>query len=178
MSETLAIALVSAGSGLIGAIVGGLVTLATTYFGPKWERERLENAEFMERRRLAIVAWVRAGHLLATAVTRKDDDLAVKADAFNVAHSDLTSLIRADETHVDNFIHGAGSYSGTFKHNSGARRLIIGNAGRLLLAWHRGSIPADQLRPFKLVHDSGLNGSSIRHVDAWGSPTDGEVLDR
>lgn len=178
MSESIHLALVTAGAGLAGAIVGGLSSLAATYFGPKWERERQDDVEFLERRRLAVIGWIRAGQLLAPAVVHKRDTRQELAAAFNLAVSELTSLLTSEETAVDNFIHGVSGYSGGFKADEGARALVISNAGRLLIAWHRGSIQASSLRPFKLVHSDGISKSTVVFVDTWTSPVEGEVTDR
>lgn len=177
MTQELAIALVAGGSGLVGAIVGGAASLATTYFGPKWERERTETAEFRERRRAAIIAWIDASQKVASAAIRKTDDRPERSAAFNLALSELTSLLGPDETQVDNFVHGVGSYAGSFKHNGGARGLIIAQAGRQLIAWHRGSLPASSLLPFKLVHAAGPNGSGLVFTPTWSTPVEGEAKD-
>ncbi|WP_300269047.1 hypothetical protein [Microbacterium sp.] len=177
MSPELAVALIASASGLLGALLGGATSLATTYFGPKWERQRIEAAEFRERRRAAIIAWIDAAQQVATAAVDKTEDRPKLAAAFNLALSQLTSLLSPEENRVDNFIHGASSYAGTFTRNSGARGLIIANAGRMLIAWHRGALHHSKLRPFKLVHDDGLNRSSIVYVESWSDHADGEVED-
>lgn len=177
MTQELAIALVAGAAGLIGALVGGAASLATSYFGPKWERERTETAEFRERRRVAIIEWIDAAQKAATAAIQKTDDRPERSAAFNLALSQLTSLLGPDETPVDNFIHGAGSYAGSFKHNRAARGLIIAQAGRFLVAWHRGSVPVSALRPFRLVHSDGPNGSGLVSTPSWSTAVEGEVKD-
>ncbi|WDH77906.1 hypothetical protein PTQ19_10270 [Microbacterium esteraromaticum] len=177
MTEAVLIALVAGGAGLIGAIVGGATSLLTTYLGPKWERTRSEASEFRERRRAAIIEWIDASQRVANAAVRKAADTPERSADFNLALSQLTSLLSADEAPVDNFLHGVGSYAGTFKTNRGARALVIANAGRMLIAWHRGSLPMSALKPFKLIHASGLNKSSVTFTSNWGDAVDGEVQD-
>lgn len=177
MSDGIAIALVAAASGLVGALIGGLATLATTYFGPKWERERVESAAFKEARRKAIVHWVSAGQLLTPAAIEVRDTRQQLSADYNLALSEVTSLLSKDEDSIDNFMHGVSTYSGSFSKNGTARNLIIAQAGRMLLAWHRGSWGDDQLRPFRLINAPGGNGTTVVFVSTWSTRVKDEVRD-
>jgi len=162
MSETVSIALITAGAGFFGALLGAVGAV----IGPWWVRrsDRLAEAEANRRteRRDAIVEYVDA----QVALTGVIDDVDRRKEASRRANASLTLLtsrLEPGEKPVDDWLHGLGTYA-VRGLSAGYRQMAFGTAGRMLLAWHRGDISMNDLKPYLLHHSGGM---IVR--DSWPS---------
>lgn len=162
VSETVAIALITAVAGFGGALLGA----AGAVFGPWWlarsERRAQQRRDQLEARRLAIAGWIDTQIALTNHLVPGDARTAELTAAANRATTELGSRLSSSERNVDTFIHGLMSY---VAHPSisdvNMRRAYISQAGRLLIAWHRGDADNSYLEPFTMNNDYEFAGFSM-----------------
>jgi hypothetical protein len=153
MSETVAIALITALAGFFGALLGA----ASAVVGPWWlsrsERKAQVAAETLEMRRLAIVEWFDAKvDMAASAEDPKPSQEQAHARTVrgNRAGTELASRISAEDEAVVAWMSGVSYVVTTLPAKE--QIAFIGVAQDLLFRWHRGTLSTSRLKPFELVY--------------------------
>lgn len=157
MTQTVAVALITAFAGFAGALVGA----AAAVFGPWWLHKAQREAEARdaaaEARRLAIVTWTDANVALANAIEAKDEKAIAKwALAANAAQTEVLSRLDRDDTAVRVYLSQATSTL-SFYEDVEARRTAAARAGAALLAWHLGVEDHVKLTPYVIASFDGTD---------------------
>jgi len=146
MDETVTIALVTAGAGLAGAIVGALAS----FWGPlllrRSERREIAEAVAVEARRAAIVELVTANIDLTNHLIDDHPETSRRASRVNAAFTDFSSRIHRNESSVIEWTTHVSYLAAQLEADE--RRTVWHEAGQQLLAWHRNSIDKGALVPF------------------------------
>lgn len=173
-NETIMVALITAASGVLGALLGA----AGAIIGPWWvkraeissEKHQLE----METRRKAIVDFsnkkiiaIQAYHQVFS-LGGRDDALSEKIQNSNLSTNELYSLIGKEDSVLKDWInkmtHKA-FFTGSSSINDVSKaQAFLGIGIQYIIAWHSGELKASELKPF------GLN-SRFEPVwlDSWDS---------
>jgi len=173
--ERVLIALISAGSAVVGSLFGAI----SAVLGPWWLK-RLEiktdrEARYLEARRLAIVQFANSkldsmqqyNQSMLSGV--KSENLALAFGEANKRATELYSLISKKDSSVKSWINGMSFKAFTLK-PSNIEELcradsFLGVGIQHLLSWHIGEIHSAGLRPFGL----DKSGNSIWLSD-WDQP--------
>jgi hypothetical protein len=149
MSETVAIALITAFAGFSGALSGAVAAVIGPWWLRRSDRVATSAAEARELRRLALVEWVDAELAYLAGQT---DDVAERAEPaarFHRATMVIASRLTPDEEPVLDWLAGLASASDELDSNSGRSMLSVGT--QMIFQWHRGTLPVEKLVPFHLV---------------------------
>ena len=173
-NETIIIALITAGSGVLGALLGA----AGAVIGPWWvkraeiiaERQQRE----MESRRKAIVDFANKKLISMQAYHQvfslggKDESLLGKVENANISANELYSLISKEDSALKDWINKMGFKAFSAKPSS-VQELVkidafLSTGVQYIIAWHVGELNTSELKPF------GLN-SNLEPVwlDSWDS---------
>ncbi|MRG58288.1 hypothetical protein GE115_00130 [Agromyces sp. CFH 90414] len=164
MTDTVAIALITAAAGFLGALVGALGAVVGPWWLQRSSRAADDERRRLESRRVAIVEWTEANIATTFAAGTEKADAAV-ARSWK-AQAEISSLV---EKPVEDFIHGVNYYA-TAGVDDTTRLNAFGSAGRMLTAWHRGDIPVTELQPFLIRMDLG---AAMEFRNEW--PTQDEI---
>ncbi len=160
MSETVQVALITAASGVLGALLGGIGAV----FGPWWLKKTELKAERLryeqESRRKAIVDFsnkklesMRVYHQVFS-LDQTDETLIEKVEEANRSATELYSLIKKEDREVKEWINNMGFRAISEKPKSLEDLVRIDAflaAGiQHLIAWHAGEITTADLKPFGL----------------------------
>lgn len=173
-NETIIIALITAGSGVLGAMMGA----AGSVIGPWWVKRSEIIAERhqreMENRRKAIVDFANKKLISMQAYHQvfslggADESLLEKVERANISANELYSLISKDDYRLKEWINKMGYKALSIKPKS-LQDLIkvdafLGVGVQYLIAWHVGELNTSELRPF------GLNANlEPVWLDTWDS---------
>jgi hypothetical protein len=150
MSETVALTLITALAGFLGALLGAVAAVIGPWWLKKSDRKAATESERIEARRAAIVEWVHASIALAGQPDPADPkllDLQVRA---NQASVELLSRLRGTEFAVAKWINDVGVF-GSHEVARDVRLRAYSEAAEMIMDWHRGNRGQDQLRPFQIV---------------------------
>ena len=173
-NETIAIALITAGSGVLGALLGA----AGAVVGPWWvKRSEIVAAKKQreaESRRKAVVDFankklisMRAYHQVFS-LGVKDEYLLDKIENANISANELYSLISKEDSALKDWINKMSFKAFAIKPKSAQELMKIDAFLRVgvqyIIAWHVGELSASEFKPF------GLN-SNLEPVwlDDWDS---------
>jgi hypothetical protein len=154
MTETVAVALITATTGLLGAVLGSAAAL----FGPALVGWATRRAEAKEMRRVRIVEYVKSGVALVNAEALVEmgagsqSDVYKAMDKLNADTLDLTSHMRRRHRKVLAWIREA---EAEMDAQTGAelRRDYWSAISSSLQNWHAGSPAWRALRPFVIERD-------------------------
>jgi len=174
VNETIAIALITAGSGVLGALLGA----AGAVVGPWWVKRSeiiAEKQQFeMERRRKAIVDFankklisMKAYHQVFS-LGGKDEDLQEKIENANISTNELYSLISKEDSALKDWVNNMSFKAFTIKPSSDQELVkvdvFLGVGVQYIIAWHVGELSTSELKPF------GLNANlEPVWLDTWDS---------
>jgi len=173
-NETIVIALITAGSGVLGALLGA----AGAVVGPWWVKRSEIIAEKQQRetesRRKAIVDFANKKLISMQAYHQvfslggKDEALLEKIENANISANELYSLISKEDSALKDWINKMGFKAFSIKPKS-VQELVkidtfLGVGVQYIIAWHVGELSTSDLKPF------GLNANlEPVWLDAWDS---------
>ena len=161
-SLTLAVALVSGGSALIGAVVGAVAAVVGPALVARQTSKSLAASSAREARRQAILAWSDAA-FAAAAARPPSPDLIVR---HNQTLTILDSQFGPNDVAANEFVYGVSHRMFQLRH-SRARFRLIAFASRRLLRWQRGEKNV-LLDPFAVTFVDGKN--IVVGLSSWDDP--------
>lgn len=146
---TITIALITAATGLGGALLGA----AGAVFGPllvqSQDRRSARDAESTEQMRKAILRWSDAN--VSLAINRSDPTkVGALSEEINRALNELDSRFGKSDAQGAEFVNGAQAMSCLGAVDPALEALYFGIAGRVLLDWLRGGTKTKELVPFEV----------------------------
>lgn len=174
-SETVLVALITAGSGILGALLGAIAAVVGPWWLKKTELQAERTRNEIEARRKAIVEFsnkklisMQAYHQVFS-LGGKDDSLICKIENANQSANELYSYIKKEDGAVKKWINGMGFRAISEKPASMDDLVkidaFLGIGIQYLIAWHVGELRTSDLRPFGL--DKNLKPVWL---DSWESP--------
>lgn len=166
------IALISAGSGVFGALLGAIAAV----FGPWWLKKKEVAAEiernYLEARRLAIVDYankkmdsIQAYHQVFV-LGSDNENLNESINAANKSVAELYSLIKSEDAYVKDWINKMSYKVISLKPKNideiSKADAFLGIGIQHLISWHTGEIKTSDLQPFGL----DKNGNSV-WLQSW-----------
>jgi hypothetical protein len=166
MSETVAVALITAITGLVGALLGSVAAL----FGPSLVSWSTRRAERRETRRIRIVEYVKSGVALVNAEAAMATSEGTQAEVYaameklNADSIDLTSHLRRRDRRVKDWMFQAEIEMGA---QTGAQeqRDYWSAISSTMQDWHVGVPARRALLPFQVLRDG--HAVEMKRLKRW-----------